>query len=449
LTRNERRKKAIELEMQRHSGEIKGIWQKADEEDRESNSDERRDVESKLKAIELLKTELAEVEANIKVEQDVNDVSRGLGQAEPSVSDDGGARVKFEPAPWAYGPPRVKDMGQEFIESKSFQAIHESWKSGNRVEFSTGSVSMKGTLLEGTGTSPGTGGALAAPVPQVVPGVVQRLFQPLSVNDLLAQGTTNSNTLRYVVEGTATSGAAGVAEGGTKPESTLALSTVDEPVKKIATSLTVSDEMLEDAPALQSYINGRLSLFIRIEEERQLLLGAGGNDLTGLSTRTGVNTYAGGTAQGNAAVQIFKALNGTRGSALLEPDGIILNPADWEKIRLLTDTAGQFYGGGPFLGPYGGPQGPIGSSGQLSGPTDQIWNKPIVVTTAIGAGTAFLGAFSSAAQVFRRSGIGIEASNSHSNYFELNLIKIRAEQRLALAVYRPSAFTRVVLGHTN
>jgi len=447
LTRNERRKKAIELEMQRHSGEIKTIWKKADEEDRESNSDERRDVEAKLKAIELLKGELAEVEANIKVEQDVNDVSRGLGSAEPSVSESngGGARVKFEPPPWGY-PPQVKTMGEQFIESKAFQDVHSSWKEGQRIEFNTGAVSMatKGTLLEGTGATPGTGGALAAPVPQVVPGVVEKLFQPLTVADLLAQGTTNSNTLRYVVEGTATSGATGVAEGGLKPESTLAVSTVDEPVKKIATSLTVSDEMLEDAPALQSYINGRLSLFIRIEEERQLLLGGGTNDLVGLNGRSGVNIYSGGTAAGNKAVQIFKALNGTRGSALLEPDGIIMNPSDWETIRLLTDSAGQFFGGGPFQGPYGNGQS-VNASGQISGVTDYLWNKPVVVTTAIGAGTAFLGSFQAAAQVFRRSGISVEASNSHSNYFELNLIKIRAEQRLALAVYRPSAFTRVLL----
>lgn len=59
----------------------------------------------------------------------------------------------------------------------------------------------------------------------------------------------------YMVEGTATSGAAGVAEAGNKPESTLAYSTTDEPVKKIATTLTISDEMLEDGGStIQSYL---------------------------------------------------------------------------------------------------------------------------------------------------------------------------------------------------
>ena len=64
-----------------------------------------------------------------------------------------------------------------------------------------------------------------------------------------------------------------MAEAGTKPESTVGLTTTDEPIRKIATVLPVSDEMLEDAPAIQSYINGRLTLFVRIEEERQLLRG--------------------------------------------------------------------------------------------------------------------------------------------------------------------------------
>ena len=65
--------------------------------------------------------------------------------------------------------------------------------------------------------------------------------------------------------------------------------------------------MLEDAPAIQSYINGRLSLFVRIEEERQLIRGtSGGNEVQGLLTSRSVPVYAGGTAAGNKAVQIVQ-----------------------------------------------------------------------------------------------------------------------------------------------
>lgn len=433
MTRNERQLKALEQELGRYSAEIKDIWKKAEDEDRETTADERGEVEERLKAIETLKGKKGDIEDAIKVEERVNALSGKLGETEPAFA---APRVTNEPN------PQLKTLGEMFIESEGFKSAKANGFSGR---WSTGMVDLqaKGTLLEGTGATPGTGGALGAPIPQMVPGVVEKMFQRLTVADLIASGTTNSNTLRYVVEGTATSGAAGVLEGGAKPESTLALSTVDEPVKKIATSLTVSDEMLEDAAAVQSYINGRLSLFVRIEEERQLLLGTGASEINGINGRSGVNTYPRGTVDNNA-VALFKALNGTRGSAFLEPDAIIMNPANWQTTRLLTDTAGQFFGGGPFTGAYGGPQGPISSSGgQLVGGQDSIWGKPVVVTTAVGAGTALLGSFSQAAQLFRKSGIQVEASNSHDTYFLKNLVAIRAEQRAALAVYRPAAFTLV------
>jgi HK97 family phage major capsid protein len=143
---------------------------------------------------------------------------------------------------------------------------------------------MKGTLLETTAGGPGGG----LTPPDYTAGIQQILFQPLSVADLLATDQTTGSQLRYVVEGTATSAAAGVAEGGVKPESTLGLSETVEPVKKIATVLPISDEPLEDAPNVQAYINGRLGLFVRIEEERQLLYGtSGGNEVTGDSDPVG------------------------------------------------------------------------------------------------------------------------------------------------------------------
>lgn len=96
---------------------------------------------------------------------------------------------------------------------------------------------------------------------------------------------------------------------------------------------------------------------MNIEAERQLFRGAsGGNEVQGVLTSRGVPVYAGGTAAGNKAVQLFKAMNGTRGSSFVEPEWAVIHPTDWEQIRLLTDTAGQLLGGGPFLGSYGNGQ---------------------------------------------------------------------------------------------
>jgi HK97 family phage major capsid protein len=66
-----------------------------------------------------------------------------------------------------------------------------------------------------------------------------------------------------------------------------------------------------------------------------------------------------------------------------------------------------------------------------------------VVTTAISAGTALVGAFQIGAQIFRRQGISVDMTNSNEDDFRKNLVAIRAEERLALAVYRPLAFCTV------
>jgi HK97 family phage major capsid protein len=441
--------KALEKRMQERVDTYKAIYQKADDERRNLDEQEQATVVECHRALDTLKEERESVKAQLEELKAVDELGRSLGPAVPSV------HVKSEPQDrmldsinqWAGGYlPQAKTLGEAFVESKGYKdAIDEYRQNGGRFRegFSTGAVGLeaKGTLLEGAG---GGGGALAATVPMVVPGEVQKLFQQLTVADLLMEGQSSTNSVRYVTEGTATSGAAGVAEGGTKPESALGLTTTDEPIKKIATILPVSEEMLEDAPAIQSYINGRLALFVRIEEERQLLRGtSGGNEVQGILTSRSVPVYAGGTAAGNKAEQLFKAINGLRGSAFL-------HPGDWEDLRLLKDVSGQLYGGGPFVGPYGGPQGPVSATGnqvaERNSSTVAIWEKPTYITAAIGTakGTALVGTRSSA-QVWRRGGLSVDATNSHSTYFQLNLIAIRAEERLGLAVYRPTGFVEVRL----
>jgi HK97 family phage major capsid protein len=437
----ERDLEAIRQKMLERVESYQKIYDKADEEGRRPTSEENETIVADLKAIEVLKKEKEEVEADLSTLKDVRDLSKELGPSVPTLHDYDAPRVK----PGGDREDRlIKSIGEMFTESAGYKSAVEAYREGGRLPqgFSTGPVMLtKGTLMEGPG---GGGGALAATVPQVVPGVVEKLFQRLTFADLLLSGQASTNSFRYVVEGTATSGAAGVAEGGVKPQSTLGLTTTDEPIKKIATSLKVADEMLEDAPAVQSYVNGRLALFVQIEEERQLIRGtSGGNEVQGLLTSRSVPVYAGGTAAGNRAEQLFKAMNGLRGSAFLEPDWIVIHPTDWEAIRLLKDTAGQFFGGGPFQGQYGSGSN-LAASGQVSGAQDSIWNKPTYVTGIVGAGTAIVGTTASA-QVWRRGGLSVEATNSNEDDFLRNLVAIRAEERLGLAVYRPTGYVEVRL----
>jgi HK97 family phage major capsid protein len=402
--------------------EVQEIYKRADLSERDLDAGERKQVEDAL--------------VEVKSKKSIEDLGRELGVGMDSLS---------QGQAFAAG-----DAGARFVQSDGYKAIKDASSRGQ--QWTSGLVdvgySMKGTLLEGTG-APGTGtGGGWIPSPQVVPGMVGKLFQPLTLEALLLSGQATTNTVRYAVEGTATSAAAGVAEAGQKPESTLAFSTLDEPIKKIATVLTISDELVEDAPAVQQFINGQLSLFVQIEAERQLFRGtSGGNEVQGILTSRGVPVYA-GTVTDTKADQLFKAMNGLRGSAFVEPEWIVIHPTDWQAIRLLKDgtggTAGNYYGGGPFMGPYGA--GVVtDASGQVTGAQDTLWNKQVYVTSAIGgAGTALIGS-RAAAQVWSRGGMKVEASNSHSTNFVFNLTAIRAERRLGLTVYRPTALTEVRL----
>ncbi len=345
----------------------------------------------------------------------------------------------------AGGAPLMQNLtpGEAFVQSDGFKSIQDPTRRPER--WSTGliearsSLGLKGTLMEAPG---GGAGALAATVPQVVPGVVQKLFAPLTLEGLLMSGQATTNAVRYVRQGTADSAAAGVAEGGTKPESTIGYVVADEPIRKIATFLPISDEALEDAPAIQQAINGTLSLFVQMEAERQLLRGtAGGDEVQGLLTARGVPVRVTGTADGNIAEQLFRAANSMRGSAFVEPDWIIIDPSDYEKVRLLKDNTGQLMGGGPFMGQYGN-GGLAGDAWTGGGAIDTLWGKPLYVTPAVGPGTAIIGT-KAGGQVWSRGGTRVEASNSHLDWFQTNMVALRAERRLGLCIYRSDSYVEV------
>lgn len=325
-----------------------------------------------------------------------------------------------------------KSWGEAFVASEGFKRIADAGLRGQT--YSTGAVEV-GSFSRKAGTIYESGqGAGFVPVPQVIPGVVATLFEQAGVSDLIPSTPVTSSSVRYVHEGTATSGAAGVAEGGEKPASDLAYSTVDEPVKKIATVITTSDELLEDATGVRSFVDSRLTLFVKLEEERQILRGAGTDELVGIFGR-GINSHARGTVDNNA-VALAKVIANTRGSSHLEPDALIMHPSNWLSTRLLTDTAGQFFGGGPFSGAYG-------NAGDASVFGQTLWGKPVILSSVVGLGTALVGSFGQAAMLYRRGGVTVEATNSHLDFFTHNQVAIRAESRQALGVFRPESFTEV------
>jgi HK97 family phage major capsid protein len=369
--------------------------------------DEKKAIQALIDEGNAIKTRLATAQGDANLAAEIEKLTGGLARSGRHTGATTGDR---------------RSMGQQFVESEAFAWLKKS-RGLRGSAWTSPSVELHATTLDETNTS---GGDLI--VTQYQPGILPLLFKRLVVADLLAKGTTDSTSITYMKETTFTNAAAAVAEGQPKPESTLVFDQVSDAVSKIAHWLPVTDEMLEDVAQIQSYIDARLRLGLDIAEEDQLLNGSGtAPNIQGLLNRSGLTTATVRAGSVTNAEAIFVAMMAVFNGSFVMPTGTILNPANWQTTQLSKDGNGRYYGSGPFAGPQA--------------PT--LWGLPVVVTPSIVANTGFTGAYNSAAQTFRRGGVRVEASNSHSDFFVRNLTAIRCEERLALAVYRPAAFSKI------
>jgi HK97 family phage major capsid protein len=389
----------------------------AEAENRELTDEERAKVKEHATRAEELNSRIIALQGDdeLRAKMAQFQTQEGARQQEPKAITDGEAR----------GARRIQSLGEQFVASDLYKNAIAN-RNRNSRGWTSGQIELEGGIRAATlTTDSASGGDLI--VPNYRAGITSILFQRLTVADLLAQGTTDGPTIYYMKETTAANAAATVAEGAAKPESTLVFDAVTDSLKKIATWLPVSDEMLDDVPQIRSYIDQRLRFFVEQQEEAQLLNGDGtGTNLTGLRNRSGLATDVARGTDSNADA-IFKQIMAIQTTAFVMPDAVVVHPTNWQAIALSKDSNGAYLGNGPFNSPL----------------VPRLWGLPVVVTTAITAGVALVGAFKMGAQVFRKGGISVDVSNSHSDYFIKNLTAIRAEERAALVVYRPGAFGEV------
>jgi HK97 family phage major capsid protein len=388
--------------------------QAAEKDNRATTDEERAAVKALVDEAEGIKAQLARAAGDTEQLAAIHRLSNGEGLTPVHAPALRGQRLT---------------MGQQFVKApeydffrKGHHRAQSAWRSPSVELFDM----MRATTLT---EDPASGGTLL--VPQYTPAGIQPLpTRQLVVADLFAQGISTSNAISYMREKTFTNAAAAVLEGAAKPESALIFEAVSDLVRKIAHWLPVSEEMLEDVDQIQSYIDARLRLGVQLKEDDELLNGTGvAPDLDGILHRATGVTVVQAVAPATAADAVFTQIMTLASTSYLMPDGIVMNPADWATIAASKTTTGEYLAGGPFT----------------SIPTATLWGLPVALTPAIVAKTALVGAFKTGAQVFRKGGIRVEASNSHVDFFIKNLVAIRAEERLALAVYRPAAFGKVTL----
>jgi HK97 family phage major capsid protein len=331
----------------------------------------------------------------------------------------------------------TRSFGRQVTDSAAYKSMQGGGATFGQVEIKAAATIDEGIIPAFSG---GSGLAGQLNTPQFLPGIVPLLFQPLRIADLMAQGSTGNTSISYVIESAFQDLTGTVSEKGAIPQLDLTLTRRQDNVSKIANIAKPTVEMFQDAEQFQAYLQNRMIFGLARKEEQQLLNGTGTTpDLQGLLNRAGL-APAIVTAAGLTAVKImegiFNQITFLRTNSFVEPDAIVINPTDWQTVRLGKDANGQYYAGGPFTGAYGG-----------AGPSNvaNIWGFKTVITTAMAQGTAAVGGFQECAQIFRRNGIVLDMTNSNNNDFETDLITLKAEERLALAVYRPAGFGKVTL----
>ncbi len=311
----------------------------------------------------------------------------------------------------------TKSLGEQFVESEGFK----SWADG-RPRQGKADLAVKATITTSTTNAPGSVGA--ATERTRLPGMVELPRQRLVVRDLISQGRIDNAAIEYIREVGFTNSAAPVAETVKKPESDIQMELISTSAKVIAHWMKVSKQALSDVSQLRSHIDNRLLWGLAFKEEQQLLHGDGtGQNLLGIVPQASAYAVPGGIpTAGLTVIDTLRIAQLQAALALYPATGHVLNPIDWAVIELTKDEIGRHI--------IGQPQGDAPAS---------LWRLPVVETPAMTQGKFLTGAFQMGAEVFDLWDSRVEAGFENDD-FTRNLLTLLAEERIALAVYRPEAF---------
>lgn len=318
-----------------------------------------------------------------------------------------------------------KSIGQQFVDSEMAKKLFEDGSSFR----GKASHEMKATL---TSLTTDAAGSVGDAINQTrLPGILPPPQRRMTVRDLLSQGRMDGNALEYVKETGFTNNAAPVAEGAAKPASDIKLDLVSTSAKVIAHYMKASRQVMDDISQLRSVIDNRLLYGLAYREEVQLLNGDGtGQNLNGIITQATAYSAPFDPAGTETGIDMIRLAALQAFLAEYPATGIVMHPSDWARIELLKDGDGRYI--------IGNPQGAIA-------PT--LWGLPVVATQAITVDKFLVGAFQLGAQVFDRWAARVELATENEDDFIKNLVTILAEERLALAVYRPEAFIYADFGN--
>lgn len=257
----------------------------------------------------------------------------------------------------------------------------------------------------------------------------------------LPAATMTAPSMEYIVHTGTTGSPAVVAEGASKPELVYSAEKQTATAAKIAAHTGLSYEIMSDFPNFASYVNGELTKEIIQTENNALINGDGTGAIVGFLATPDILSYAKGTIGGDTetsldAIEI--GIAGLRtGTSLAEPDLLVLNPLTWSGIRREKDTLGRY----------------LVSPDPTVDEPDRVWGLQVLVTTQIAGGTGLMlcngGSLTSqvAGQVswgnlLVREALSMRIGWSGTDFVQ-NILRSVAEERIQLAVERPTAIMQI------
>jgi hypothetical protein len=428
------------------------LAEKADHDGREMTADEKASFDQQIKIAEEKKSAADAVKSDLDVLAKAKDMFKDIdmiadldAQGEDPVREIMG-----------------KTLGAQVVNSPQFKQLLDGFrmgdgsvKIGEKSRVQSDPISIKSLVHYLTkslfiGGDPSSAGAFVVPEQS---GIVEMLGRrPLTLRDLVSVRRTGSDAVEYVRQTAHTNAAAPVAEatssaaptatadldtgavtftpdpnGGYKPEGSWAFERDTTNVKTIAEWVPATKRSLADVAALEGLINDELMRDLAETEENQMLLGDGtGENLLGILSTSGIQTLAvTATSDATKFASLRHAKTLCRTVGRVNASAILVNPEQGEWIDVARDKNDRFYGGGPF-----------GSS------PSGIWGTRVVESEAIPAGTALMGDFSKAV-LWDREQSTVSVTDSHADFFIRNLVAILAEERVAFAVTRPTAFVKI------
>lgn len=347
------------------------------------------------------------------------DIEKKSGQASTALTakiDQLSAEYKslnekiFDLAQKSTAPTHEKKSRETVGEMLFKSATFESLKNGFNPNGVSRALEVKNTITSDSTTV----------LPAQIQGVIGGSFAPATVRSLIQEVPISGNALVAIRENGWTNAAAFVAQGASKPASTLTFEDVTLPVQTIAHTLKVSRQLLQDAPAVIQYTYNRLRHGLSIKVDEQLVLGTGTSpDIEGLTKSGNFTAYTPTT--GDTLIDAIVRASSQMISSGEYADSIIVNPADWAAL-----TTAKASGDGHYL--YG-----IPGSSMTAAP----FGLRLAQSQYVPAGSFIVAGMMNGVSIHGSMAATIDMGYVNDD-FQRNLLTLRAEERLALFVARPA-----------